>query len=151
MESGGTPRQQASAGESTRILSAVVATGLDSLNTRWYPVDMTELDLLQGTLDLLVLRALSFGPQHGYGVARFIRVSSDETFRIQDGALYTALHRLEAREAVASAWGISDKGKRAKFYQLTPRGRQELRSQSATWARYSRAVEGVMRTAPQKP
>lgn len=110
---------------------------------------MTDLDLLQGTLDLLVLRALSFGPRHGYAVARFIRDSSGDTFTILDGALYTALHRLEARKAVSTEWGLSDKGKRAKFYQLTERGRRELKGQAAIWARYARAVNGVLTAVPQ--
>jgi transcriptional regulator len=109
-----------------------------------------ELDLLQGTLDLLVLRALSFGPSHGYGVARFIRQGSGLAFRVLDGALYTSLHRLEARGAVAARWGLSDKGKRAKFYQLTAAGRRELRAQVDAWARYTGAVGQVMKATPQE-
>lgn len=111
---------------------------------------MADLDLLQGTLDLLVLRALSFGPRHGYAVARFIRDSSGETFSILDGALYAALHRLEARRSVTTEWGLSDKGKRAKFYQLTERGRRELKGQAAVWARYAKAVNAVLTSAPQE-
>ena len=99
-----------------------------------------ELDLLQGTLDILVLRALSWGPMHGYAIARFIRGGSDGSFRIIDGALYTSLHRMEEREWVESEWGTSDKGKRAKFYQLTSLGRQRLRREAATWQRYAAAV-----------
>lgn len=108
----------------------------------------TELDLLQGTLDVLVLRALSWGPMHGYAVARFIRDGSGGSFRILDGALYTALHRMEERGWVASAWGNSDKGKRAKFYQLTTAGRQALRSETASWDRYVAAVSRVMSASP---
>src|SRR3954465_14170804 len=104
-----------------------------------------ELDLLQGTLDVLVLRALSWGPMHGYAVARFIRDGSDGTFRIIDGALYTALHRLEARGCVESEWGTSEKGKRAKFYHLTTAGRRALKSEADQWERYVSAVAGVMR------
>ena len=107
-----------------------------------------ELDLLQGTLDVLVLRALSFGPLHGYAVARFIRDGSANTFRILDGALYTSLHRMEERGWVTSEWGISEKGKRAKFYQLTPAGRQALRAESATWDQYVQAVARVMTAEP---
>src|SRR4030095_8109374 len=88
----------------------------------------TELDLLQGTLDVLVLRALGWGPMHGYAVARFIRDESDGAFRIIDGALYTSLHRMEERGWVESEWGISDKGKRAKFYWITAAGRRALRA-----------------------
>ena len=108
----------------------------------------TELDLLQGTLDVLVLRALSWGPMHGYAVAEFIRQGSGGAFHVIDGALYTSLHRMEERGWVESEWGLSDKGKRAKFYVLTSAGRRALRAESATWARYVRAVAGVMRTTP---
>ena len=108
-----------------------------------------ELDLLQGTLDVLVLRALSFGPMHGYAVARFIRDGSDGSLRVLDGALYTALHRMEEREWVESAWGHSDKGKRAKFYRLTASGRRALRAEGESWERYVVAVAKVMRATPQ--
>ncbi|MEP7382756.1 MAG: PadR family transcriptional regulator [Gemmatimonadota bacterium] len=107
-----------------------------------------ELDLLQGTLDVLVLRALSWGAMHGYAVARFIREGSDGSFRILDGALYTALHRMEERGWIASEWGLSDKGKRAKFYQLTAAGRKALRAEAASWDHYVTAVAKVMRAAP---
>jgi PadR family transcriptional regulator, regulatory protein PadR len=108
-----------------------------------------ELDLLQGTLDVLVLRALSFGPMHGYSVARFIRSGSDGSFRIIDGALYTALHRLEERAIVESEWGTSEKGKRAKFYRLTASGRRALRNETSNWAAYVAAVAGVMNAVPE--
>ena len=108
-----------------------------------------ELDLLQGTLDVLVLRALSWGPMHGYAVARFIRDGSDGTFRILDGALYTALHRMEERGWVESEWGTSEKGKRAKFYRLTTAGRRALRSEGARWEQYVAAVARVMKAEPQ--
>ena len=108
-----------------------------------------ELDLLQGTLDVLVLRALSFGPMHGYAVARFIRDGSAHSFRILDGALYTSLHRMEERGWVSSEWGISEKGKRAKFYQLSAAGRHALRAEAATWDRYVEAVARVMTALPE--
>ena len=107
-----------------------------------------ELDLLQGTLDVLVLRALSWGRMHGYAVARFIRDGSDGTFRILDGALYTSLHRMEERGWVESEWGISEKGKRAKFYRLTAAGRRALQSEAASWDQYVVAVAKVMRATP---
>jgi transcriptional regulator len=107
-----------------------------------------ELDLLQGTLDVLVLRALACRPQHGYAVARFIRESSDGGFRVIDGALYTALHRMEERGWVESEWGLSEKGKRAKFYRLTTAGRRALRSEAATWEEYVVAVAKVFRAEP---
>jgi PadR family transcriptional regulator PadR len=108
-----------------------------------------ELDLLQGTLDVLVLRALSWGPMHGYAVARFIRDGSDGSFRIIDGALYTALHRLEERGLVDAEWGTSEKGKRAKFYRLTAAGRRGLRTETSNWAAYVAAVAGVMNAVPE--
>jgi PadR family transcriptional regulator PadR len=109
-----------------------------------------ELDLLQGTLDVLVMRALSHGRLHGYDVARFIRSGSGETFRILDGALYTSLHRMEERGWVAAEWGNSTRGKRAKFYKLTAAGRRALKSQAADWKRYVAAVTGVMRATGWK-
>ena len=108
----------------------------------------TELDLLQGTLDTLVLRALSFGRLHGYGVARFIRDGSDGSFTIHDGALYTSLHRMEERGWVESEWGQSEAGKRAKFYRLTAAGRRALRAGAASWDDYVAAVARVMRATP---
>ena len=106
---------------------------------------MPQLDLLQGTLDVLVLQALSHGPRHGYDVARFIREHSGETFRVLDGALYTSLHRMEERGWVASEWGLSDRGKRAKFYQLTRKGRRALKNESLDWQRYVAAVANVLK------
>jgi transcriptional regulator len=107
-----------------------------------------ELDLLQGTLDVLVLRALSWGPMHGYAVARFIRNGSDGSFRVIDGALYTSLHRMEERGWVESEWGNSDRGKRAKFYRLTTAGRRALRTETASWNDYVDAVARVMTATP---
>jgi PadR family transcriptional regulator, regulatory protein PadR len=103
-----------------------------------------ELDFLQGTLDVLILRALTFGPMHGYGVASFIRNGSTGTFTVLDGALYTALHRLEERGWVESEWGHSEKKKKAKFYRLTTAGRRGLREQTKTWDDYVAAVARVM-------
>jgi transcriptional regulator len=110
-----------------------------------------ELDLLQGTLDVLVLRALSWGPLHGYGVARFIRDGSTGSFKVLDGALYTALHRMEERGWVASEWGASDKKKRAKFYRLTAAGRRALRAETESWNDYAAAVARVMVAVPAVP
>jgi transcriptional regulator len=108
---------------------------------------MAALDLLQGTLDLLILRALAWGPTHGYGVVRFIRDRSDEALLVEEGALYPALHRLEKKRWIESEWGISENNRKAKFYQLTPRGRVQLRAQVATWERYTRAVAAVLKPA----
>ena len=108
-----------------------------------------DLDLLQGTLNVLVLRALSWQPMHGYAIARFIREGSGQTFTILDGALYTSLHRMEELGWVEAEWGQSDKGKRAKFYSLTTAGRRALRAESTSWERYVTAVAGVMRAKPE--
>jgi PadR family transcriptional regulator PadR len=108
---------------------------------------MAGLDLIQGTLDLLVLQALSRQSMHGYDVARFIRDGSDGTFRILDGALYTALHRMEERAWVEAEWGISERGKRAKFYRITAAGRKALKAQAESWARYVAAVGRVAKAS----
>lgn len=108
-----------------------------------------ELEFLQGTLDVLVLRALTWGPMHGYGVASFIRRGSSGSFTVLDGALYTSLHRMEERGWVESEWGNSDKKKRAKFYRLTPAGRRALRAETQTWNDYVAAVARVMTAAPE--
>ena len=108
-----------------------------------------ELDLLQGTLDVLVLRALSWQPMHGYAVARFIRQGSAQAFKVLDGALYTSLHRMEERGWVESEWGASDKKKRAKFYRLTAAGRRALRSETESWNDYVTAVGRVMTAKPE--
>src|SRR5690242_6804965 len=107
-----------------------------------------ELELLQGTLDVLVLRALSWGTMHGYGVARFIRQGSSGTFKVLDGALYTSLHRMEERGWVESEWGTSEKRKRAKFYRLTVAGRRALREETKSWNDYVAAVARVMTATP---
>jgi PadR family transcriptional regulator, regulatory protein PadR len=108
-----------------------------------------ELDIMLGTLDVLVLKTLSWAPSHGYGIARWIRESSGEAFRVLDGALYTALHRLEERGAVESEWGHTEQGKRAKFYRLTPAGRRELRAATSQWERYAAGMSGVLTAVPR--
>lgn len=108
------------------------------------------VDLLQGTLDVLVLKALSWGPRHGHGVARIIRDSTAGTIEVTDGSLYVALHRLEERGLVESEWGLSDKGKRARFYKLTTAGRQELKAETAAWQRYVQTVARLL-TATTQP
>ena len=108
------------------------------------------VDLLQGTLDILVLKSLSWGPRHGHGVARIIRDTTAGTFDVTDGSLYVALHRLEERRLVESAWGLSDKGKRARFYQLTTAGRRHLRAETAAWQRYVESVARLL-TATVQP
>ncbi|HVS66312.1 MAG TPA: PadR family transcriptional regulator [Thermoanaerobaculia bacterium] len=102
------------------------------------------LNLLQGTLDVLVLKALEAGPRHGYGVAQWIREVTDEALQIEEGALYTALHRMERRKWLSASWGRSETGRRAKFYRLTPAGRRQLGQQSRLWSRYADAVFKVL-------
>lgn len=110
------------------------------------------LELLQGTLDTLVLKALEKGPEHGYAVARWIREASDEALRIEDGALYAALHRMEERGWLVSRWGRSENNRRARFYRLTASGRRQLARGAGRWERYARAVskvlEGKQRSRP---
>jgi PadR family transcriptional regulator PadR len=105
------------------------------------------LDLLQGTLDLLVLKALSWGTRHGYAVAGWIRDRSGDEFLVEEGALYPALHRLERRGWVESEWGLSENNRKAKFYRLTSAGRVQLRAEVSMWGRYVSAVERVLKPA----
>lgn len=103
------------------------------------------LELLQGTLDLLILHALTAGPSHGYGIAGAIRGSSNQRLVVEDKALYVSLHRLEERGWVRSSWGVSDNNRRAKYYELTASGRKALRQKTADWTAYVAAVFGVLR------
>ena len=105
------------------------------------------LDLLQGTLDVLILKTLSWGPMHGYAVSRWIRERTDAVLAVEDAALYQALHRLERREWIEAEWGLSENNRRAKYYRLTPAGRRQLRSEAATWRAYAAAVFKVLETA----
>jgi PadR family transcriptional regulator, regulatory protein PadR len=105
------------------------------------------LDLLQGTLDVLILKTLSWGPTHGYGVSRWIRQRTDDVLTVEDAALYQALHRLERRGWIESEWGLSENNRRAKYYQLTAEGRRQLRAEVSTWQRYAAAVSRVLETA----
>jgi PadR family transcriptional regulator PadR len=104
-------------------------------------------DLLHGTLDVLILKALSWGPTHGYDVSRQIEQRTKNALAIEDAALYKALHRLEASGAITAEWGASANNRRAKYYSLTARGRQLLRGEIATWKRYVAAVTSVLETA----
>ena len=107
----------------------------------------TDLELLQGTLDVLILKTLSWGPRHGYAVARWISDTTGDELQIEEGALYTALHRMEKRGWVESEWGLSENNRRARFYQLTTLGRKQLRAKTALWTRYAHAVFAVLQTA----
>src|SRR5690606_28099055 len=104
----------------------------------------------RGTLDLLVLKALSWGSTHGYGVARWIELATDDALAVGEGTLYPALRRLEERGWITSAWGVSENNRRARFYTLTPRGRKQLVVETESWRRYSRAVFAALE-APARP
>ena len=107
------------------------------------------LDLLQGTLDLLVLKTLSWGPAHGYDVARWIQQITGDVLRVEEGSLYPALHRLEKRRWIDAEWGLSENNRRAKYYRLTPRGRAQLRSETSTWGVFVDAVSKVLTSTEQ--
>ena len=109
-----------------------------------------ELGLVSGTLDLLVLRTLTWGPRHGFAIARWIKSTSGEEILVEDRALYLALHRLEERGLVESAWGLSENNRRARFYSLTEVGRRQLRAETARWTRYAHAVFAAL-DAPALP
>ena len=102
------------------------------------------LELLQGTLDVLILKTLSWGPRHGYAIARWIRDTTDDVLRIEEGALYPALHRMQKRGWIEAEWGLSENNRRAKYYQLTDRGRRQLGAEATSWSRYSEAVAKVL-------
>jgi transcriptional regulator len=104
-------------------------------------------DLLQGTLDMLILKIVALGPVHGYGISRRIRQISKEVLQVQQGSLYPALHRLEKRGWLAADWGESENGRQAKFYKLSAKGRKQLQSEESNWARLAQAVTHIMQTA----
>ena len=99
-----------------------------------------KLDLLQGTLDLLILRTLLRGAAHGHAIAKYIRRTSEELLQVETGSLYPALHRLEARGWIEASWELSDKGKRARYYKLTREGRKQLSSERSKWDAFARAM-----------
>ncbi len=103
-----------------------------------------KLELLRGTLDMMILKALTWEPRHGYQVARWIEDRTDEELTIEEGSLYPALHRMERRGWVASEWGQSENNRRAKYYSLTEEGRRQLKMEAAAWIRFARAVSMLM-------
>ena len=108
-----------------------------------------DLDLLQGTLDVMILKALSWGPMHGFGVAGWIRRTTRDVLQIEDSALYPALHRLEHRGLVDADWALTENKRRAKYYTLTTKGRQQLRVRVSSWDRYAAAVSSVIHATVQ--
>jgi PadR family transcriptional regulator PadR len=105
---------------------------------------------LQGTLDLLILRTLLAGPTHGHAVAKQIQRTSEDLLQIETGSLYPALHRLEAKGWIAASWELSDKGKRAKYYHLTPLGRKKLAAEQSKWQAFARAMGLILNPADQE-
>ncbi len=104
-----------------------------------------KLDVLQGTLDLLILRTLQWGSQHGHGIGQVIRAKSDELLQVEHGSLYPALHRLQREGWIASEWGVTQNNQRAKFYRLTETGRKQLEIEESKWKLFVRAMSRVMR------
>ena len=101
-------------------------------------------ELLHGTLEVMILKTLSWGPMHGYGVGRWIEEQGGEALRIEEGSLYPALYRLERKGLIDSEWGLSEKNRRAKYYRLTSAGRQALKANASTWSDFARAVARVL-------
>jgi PadR family transcriptional regulator PadR len=108
------------------------------------------VELLQGTLDVLILRTLLGEPKHGHAIAKRIQRTSEELLQVETGSLYPALHRLEAKGLVAASWELSEKGKRARYYRLTPRGRRQLVTEQSKWEAFSRAMGLVLNPADQE-
>jgi PadR family transcriptional regulator PadR len=110
----------------------------------------SRVELLQGTLDLLILRTLSSGASHGHSIARHIQQTSEDVLQVETGSLYPALHRLEAQGWIAASWELSDKGKRARYYRLTPTGRKQLATEQSKWQAFSRAMGLILNPADQE-
>jgi PadR family transcriptional regulator PadR len=109
-----------------------------------------QLDLIQGTLDMLILKAVSLGPLHGYGVLLRIQQISGDQLAIQQGSLYPALYRLEHQGLIAGEWGESDNNRKARFYHLTPTGRRQLRAEADKWNRMATLIAGILSTTPDE-
>jgi PadR family transcriptional regulator PadR len=107
-------------------------------------------DLLQGTLDMLILKVVALGPIHGYGISQHIRQISNDVLSVQQGSLYPALHRLEKRGWLTADWGESENGRQAKFYRLSAKGRRQLTMEEETWRRLAQAIQLVLNAAPQE-
>lgn len=107
------------------------------------------VDLLQGTLDLIVLKTLSWGPMHGFGIARWIQLTTQDVLQVEEGSLYPALYRMENRAWIKATWALTENGRRAKYYRLTALGRRQLVAESESWEQISRAIGRIMTTKRQ--
>jgi PadR family transcriptional regulator PadR len=115
-------------------------------------MDAAKLEFLRGTLDVLILKSLAWGPLHGYGITGFIRQQSDDALLLEEGTLYPALWRLESKGLLQSEWGLSENNRKAKFYRLTAKGRRQLQQETTTWHAYAAAVSKVLATTqPNRP
>jgi transcriptional regulator len=109
--------------------------------------NQTPLSLLQGTLDALILKTLSWGPRHGYAIARWLEETTHDALRIEEGSLYPALYRMQQKGWITAEWGMSELGRRAKIYSLTRRGREQLRLETSQWSHFASVVSKVLQTA----
>ena len=111
--------------------------------------DNDRIALLQGTLDMLILRTLAAGPSHGQGIARLIQLQSEDTFLVDHGSLYLALQRLEEKDLLSAQWGVSSNNRKARFYALTPAGREELATRTSQWHKLARAIGLILNPLPE--
>jgi PadR family transcriptional regulator PadR len=105
-----------------------------------------KVDLMQGTLDMIILKTLTKSPLHGYAIVRWIQQTTDDALQVEEGSLYPALHRLEKRKWISSYWGLSENNRKAKYYKLTHKGRKQLTVEISSWSRLSEAITKVMQT-----
>lgn len=108
-----------------------------------------DLDFKRGAIELLVLKSVSWGPMHGYAIAKWIQDTTDDALRLEEGSLYPALHRLEDKGMVATQWGVSENNRQAKFYSLTPLGRRALRAETRSWMQFAEAIAKVLQATRQ--